>query len=88
MSNKKKVTPEAKQKYLPMLIVGIICLVASPVIATAMSNLSLTLFYVCLGQKMQDEAPTVQTILVFICCVAIGVALTSYSSYKIYKSRR
>lgn len=52
MSNKKKVTPEAKQKYLPMLIVGIIYLVAPPVIATAVSNLGLALFYVCLGQKI------------------------------------
>lgn len=88
MLNKKNVTPGAKQKYLPMLIVGIICLVVSPVIATAVSNLGLALFYVCLGQKIQDEAPTVQIILVFICCVAIGVALTSFSSYKMYKSRR
>ena len=88
MLNKKNVTPEAKQKYLPMLIVGIICLVVSPVIATAVSNLGLAQFYVCLGQKIQDEAPTVQIILVFICCVAIGVALTSFSSYKMYKSRR
>lgn len=87
MSN-KKATPEAKQKYLPMLIVGIFCLVASSVIATAMSNLSLALFYTCLDQKVQDEASPVQIMLVFICCVAVGVALIPYSSYKIYKSRR
>ena len=88
MLNKKNVTPEAKQKYLPMLIVGIICLVVSPIIARVVSTVSLALFYACLGQKMQSEISTVQIMLILICCVVVGVALISYSSYKMHKSGR
>lgn len=88
MSDEKKVTLEAKQKYLPMLIVGIICLVTSPVVARVVSTVSLALFYACLGQKMQSEVSTVQIMLILICCVVVGVALISYSSYKMHKSGR
>lgn len=38
--------------------------------------------------RMRDEASTVQVTLVFICCVAVGVALISFSYYSVYKSRR